>query len=235
MPYCSQCGVEVDNGVTSCPLCAFPVPVLRDSYLESSRYPTRGEMLDDRLPPGARRWGFWKALTFALVLCLTITVASDLLRNGGITWSMLTLIIFVQIWAAVSWGLLLIKHPGWMLLGWALMSAGFLALYDLLYPPFYWYLTLGLPVLGMAWLFSSSLVWLWRWRGFRGFGFLAWMLMGIVICSLGLDLLIKGHQGLEGLGWSLMVLATGMPLVGFCFYIHYRVARRVDLRKIFHA
>ncbi|HPI87809.1 MAG TPA: hypothetical protein PK859_00735, partial [Spirochaetota bacterium] len=84
MPYCSQCGVEVDNSVDLCPLCGAPIQKFGEPDDEKRRYPERYRF---RGMSGAqKRLVSWLVLTTLFVISFLVVLAVNLVFEKRITW-----------------------------------------------------------------------------------------------------------------------------------------------------
>jgi hypothetical protein len=231
MPYCAQCGVEVNNGVDACPLCGFSVPILSGEAVDPSPYP------EIRLPadsaPGTRRRLIWQVFTLILAVSFAIVLSSDLVKHEAITWSRYALSALGLVWLCATFALIFFRHAWLVYLGWFLSMVGFLALVDLGHEGLFWFLPLGLPMAGMAFA-SMALMHLLYHRGLRGALWWGCIAILLIVLSFGLDLLISGFLGAVSLTWSFIVLSIGGPLAVFLFYYHFRLGRRIDLKRVFH-
>ena len=57
MPYCSRCGVEVDEGVPACPLCRAPIQRLDEGEARPGLKPWPEHVVPDELPPLSAKEG----------------------------------------------------------------------------------------------------------------------------------------------------------------------------------
>ncbi len=89
MPYCVHCGVEVDSGVSACPLCQTPIsdPGDRGTPPPHPFYPQNPA---PAIPKVSRRVVF-ALLALLLFIPTGVTVVCDLSLGGGISWSALVL------------------------------------------------------------------------------------------------------------------------------------------------
>jgi len=81
MPYCSRCGVEVDEGTAACPLCATPIQSLDDTECKDGTGPYPQHIIDPedtyRLSRAERRRIAVELLTLAGALaCAALVLVS---------------------------------------------------------------------------------------------------------------------------------------------------------------
>ena len=85
MSYCVNCGVELADSETRCPLCGVEVVTPVKPWVEPKTppYPERLERIMSRID---RRF-FAGLLGVILLIPVCITLLIDLLANNGVTWS----------------------------------------------------------------------------------------------------------------------------------------------------
>ena len=232
MPYCGECGVELDNGVTACPLCSYTVPTIECKEEVEPRYP--GLRAPLAAPSGMRRRATWLGFSFCILASFLIVLASDLVRTGEITWSRYALCALGVVWLQASWILLLFRHR-WLvyLLSFA-STVGFLALIDACHEGLFWFLRLGLPITAMVFCSVGLLHLLGRVTRLRGAMLLGIFFLVTIVFCFGLELLVSGFLGGVDLGWSYIVLAICGPLAVFLFYYHVKLSPQIDLKRLFH-
>ena len=94
MSYCVNCGVELERGIKSCPLCDTPVLNPHEADVEYvRRYPdlpvegVKSNRRDLILP-----------VTLLLLIPTTITLLSDYLTTGGLSWSVFVVSSLILVW-----------------------------------------------------------------------------------------------------------------------------------------
>ena len=94
MSYCVNCGVELDKGLKACPLCSVPVINPGEAHIEStSSYPNipvegvKSRQRDLILP-----------VTLLLLIPVFITLLSDYLTSGRISWSIFVVSSLALVW-----------------------------------------------------------------------------------------------------------------------------------------
>ena len=232
MPYCGQCGVEVENGVKACPLCAFEIPVLAQVAEGEAAYPASRLPID--APAGRRRRATWLGLSFCILASFLIVLASDLVRNGEITWSRYALSSLGLLWLLASWMLLLFRHVWLVYLCSFASVVGFLALIDVCHEGLFWFLRLGLPIAAMVFAMGGLLHLFARKTRVRGAMLIGVFFLLLIVFCFGLELLLSGFLGAVALSWSFIVLSIAGPLAVFLFYYHARLSPQIDLKRLFH-
>ena len=234
MPYCCQCGTEVEAKAKVCPVCGLELDWPKGLRLEpeAARYPARARPAP---PSRSTLRTLWRGATSAALLTVLVLVVSDLLANRSVTWSMYALPgVLLAWWALVSvvwfyrkpW-LVLLTQFGGLVLG--------LAWIDLVDGVLDWFLVLGLPVPTIA-LGYGLLLWLFR--RVVGLDWVTWLGVAVVLLIpvfVGLDLLIGGYLGDVGPTWSLVLTTVLVPVAGLIAYLAaYLKRHQIDLWRYLH-
>lgn len=235
MPYCAKCGVELDVGVLSCPLCAFEMPPLGEKEPpERPRYP---ETQERYVAPTGRqiRMAIWAAASAVFVISFLVVVAVNLVWTGGsLTWGGPAMASIGVAWIAATTILILFRRPWLVVLSNYLPVVGFLALVDLFDGGLDWFLPLGLPIATASFLVPIVSLILWMFWKDRGANQLAILLCLVAALFVGIDFAASGYLGQLGISWSLVVAAVLIPLSGFLFVYHYVLRRFLKLKRVFH-
>ena len=210
--YCVKCGVKLQEGVESCPLCATPVwnP---EGKPEEKRYP-------DSLPGHFRESDLPGAVAFTVLCAVAIAV---------------TLVVCFHLYGALNWG-------GYVILGIALFyvlavlprwfvhprgevfvpvdhaAAALYVLYICLKTGGHWFLSFALPVIAASCLLSTAMVCLLKYvRGGR-----LYIFGGFLILLGGFTVLVEFFEHLSFSApmfrWSLYSL-TGFAATGIFLLI----------------
>lgn len=230
MAYCSRCGVEVEDRATVCPLCDAPIQRLEPPADEAARYPRPVEPAQSR----QTRWLVWMVSTAALGSVALLFLTLDTVLDRGVSWSLYPLTGAGVLWLFLTLVVIFARRPIFVVAGQAVATAGFLVLIDLFNGELEWFVSLGLPIVGVV---TGVVVLVWlvtRFSGHAAALSTATALFGAGVGSVGIDLLITGRLGSAHLSWSIIVLATVTPVTAFLLYFHYRLSRKIDLGRILH-
>ena len=85
MPYCSKCGVEVDNHILNCPLCKTPIQQYGQNSQGSNKYPKISPTKE--LSNKQKRIIAWEIITGTLVTAFLVVLTVNLSVKGKITWA----------------------------------------------------------------------------------------------------------------------------------------------------
>jgi hypothetical protein len=214
MAYCGHCGVQIEPGHQTCPLClrelggedAPPLPANQAFAHDAESVSGPDELLK-------RRLGVAVGVASTLVAIPAIVcVLVDLLYNGG-GWSRFVVASLVLVWWICFTPLLFFRKPLVICLTDVGLAGLFLVAVDLMTGWRAWSLVLGLPIVLAMEVFTVLL-----WLAFRLYpkctGFvLATLFGGAAMLCLVIDAAISCYAGGRiSLLWSLITLAAMMPL-----------------------
>lgn len=235
MPYCSRCGVEVEEGTERCPLCSTPIQRLEEAA-PPTPYPQHIIDPEDayRLSKAERRRIGLELLALAAALASAALLAVDLLPDGRLGWSAYAVASVAFAWYAASVPLALYGRAKALLGALAAGTAAFLVVLDGLEGGLSWSLRLGLPILGATavTVAASAAVMASRTRkglnmiGIAALGAAAYLLELEAILRLGLGIAFRPY-------WSIVTALALVPVAVLLFFLHGRVMRGANLRKIF--
>jgi hypothetical protein len=234
MPYCSQCGVEVNEGTEKCPLCHEPIKTKgkKKKKADEEKYPVGEERIP--LTNGQKRFLAWEILTFFLLTAFGVVLTINLIKEGTISWAGYPMVGIGSVWIISTLILLLFRNVILILSGIFVSLTGALVLIDIIDGSLNWFLVLGLPLVGMITVASGAVALLIRFLKDVGANLAAFILFLIGILCLGIDLLVSGYMGNVSISWSAIVMVSIYPVAFFLVYYHYRLKKRIDLKKIFH-
>ncbi len=233
MPYCSRCGVELDEYVAVCPLCFTPVAQQRNSK------PPKKTVFPDKAIPekdkGVLRFLAWEIVSVSLLTAFLIVALTNIITSFGVTWARYPLASIVLIWLLATFPLLLPKKPLLISVFSACAIMLFLVLVDLMdNGAIDWFYYIALPISFMLIVVTSAVVTACIKAKTKGANIAAFILFGVGIITGGLDMILHfALTGTIGLTWSLFVIIPILFTGIFLLYIHYRLAKAVDLKKWF--
>ncbi len=235
MPYCSRCGVEVDGGIESCPLCDTPIQRLGDAEPAEKRFPDFESDDKPRMSARMRRKLVWEVISILGAIAIAVVVGSDLHAHATIGWSLYPTAAVALAWI-VSTLLLYVRRWPWLVAaGILLASAGFLAAIDEAGGGLDWFLGLSLPLLFLLVVVSALLIFVITRVRFGGLNVVAFVSLGVALFCAGADAVIERYlTGRVGLSWSIVVLQALVPFAGIMLFLHYRLRNRFNLKRLFH-
>ncbi len=233
MPYCPRCGVEVDTGRETCPLCDTEIPApVRETGTGESRYPD----VDTPGTPSNRqqRVILWSVITALMFIAFLVCLSVNLLLEDSLTWGGYAMSGIGAGWIFLSLLIWFFRNPRVIISGFFLSSTGLLALLDFIDGKHHWFLTLGLPLAGMTTLLVILSVLTGIFLQEKKANLAGFIFLYITIFCIGIDLLISGFIGEVSLSWSFIVMASLLPLAGLLLAYHYLLSRFMNLESYFH-
>jgi len=238
MPYCSKCGVEVEESAATCPLCRAPIQHLDEdaAHEENSTYPQHIIDPDDayRLSRAERRRMGVELLTLVAGLATAALLLVDMFPDGALGWSLYAIGSIAVVWLLSILPLLLTGKPRLMVVLMLAAIVAYLCLIDALDGLMSWSLSFGAPITMATFIGTYLTTVALRSRAIKGinlFGIGALGLAGYLValeCIIRLALHVSARPY-----WSVVTALVLVPIAIFLFYLHGRVLRGADLRKIF--
>jgi hypothetical protein len=237
MPYCSQCGVEVDDNVDFCPLCRLPIQKFPAPADEGRPYPDKPAgsppvpplTLDEKMAISRT------VSTIGILIPLLFVTAVDFFINRRITWSSYVIASLTGAWFITLVSLFFWKHP--YILAWLIHGdiLAFLFVVGRLMGRPAWFLPVALPLTAGSALFATLAIgWIVRLRR-KGTNVAAVILLAIAFLCATIDFVLGTYlKDKNGLGWSLIVFSVLVPTVLLLFYIQSPRFSHSKLRKMFH-
>ena len=232
MPYCSQCGVEVDKSVDYCPLCGLPIQKFDHSPGEERAYPERFRF--DTISARQKRLIVWIVLTSLHTASFLVVLSVNLIITGRITWASYAMAGIGVSWMYWTLIIFFIKRFVVVIIGNFLVSTGFLVLIDVFDGSMDWFLALGLPTAAMV--AGTTMLIALASRLLRNRPALLWSFVFFLagVFCIGLDLLISGYRSTVHLSWSFIIMGSLYPLSLMLVIYHVFIRKRIDLERIFH-
>ncbi|PKL09752.1 MAG: hypothetical protein CVV51_02155 [Spirochaetae bacterium HGW-Spirochaetae-7] len=238
MPYCSRCGIEVDEAADTCPLCAAPIQKLDGASPPPGKdtYPQRIIDPEDtyRLSKKERRRIGIELLTLAAGLSSVALFLVDLLTDARLGWSPYAVASVLLGWAVSVTPLALYGKPRTALAVIGVTVLAFMVVIDGFDGTTDWSLALGLPIAVASFVATGLTAAAMASRRIKGINLLGIAALGLAGFLVALEALIRLSRG-TGMRpyWSLVAALALVPVAVFLFYLHGRVLRGADLRKIF--
>jgi hypothetical protein len=237
MPYCSKCGVEVEESVERCPLCSAPI-----QRFDGSGSPVLKPYPDHVINPDAAPLPLHERLKIALEIvsvflgiALAVIILVDLLYSKRLTWSVYPTAAIAYLWLCLAMPVFLLGRP-WLVfavLGPATIL--FVFLLDAYDGSIDWFLSYGLPITGLSVIVIFAVTLSSALSKRRGLNVAGFALLGAAVLCMGIDLTIMANiTGRLKLSWSEIVALILMPASALLLYFHFRITKKKDLRKVFH-
>ncbi len=227
--YCAKCGVELQQGAATCPLCGLPVyhPDVDESP-EPPPYPRyTGE---ETVSHG----GLLFIVTFAFAIPLIVCLLTDLLMDGAVSWSGYVAGGLLTAYAALCLPLWFRRPNPVIFFPIAMAAALALTLYICLHTGGRWFLPFAFPVGGAALALGETVIVLLRYAVGGERHRILYVFGGASIATGGLclliEFLIRVAFGTPMRWWALYPL-TALLLVGVMLIV---IGACKPLRQSFH-
>ncbi len=237
MPYCSKCGVEVDDEIHNCPLCHFPIPDLdvEHTIQIEKRFPDVKDIYA-QIAFDFKRKAFY-TLTFLLFGNAFGLMYSNYMIDGSLTWSLYTGITFFSIWVYMIFLFRYVHSISKSIIGAGINTLVLLAVLDIINGKFEWFVPLGLPAVFMALIFLLLNYYMWIKSKNRGLHTAAYSLLLIAGYCIGLEFFISQYifHAIK-LIWSINIALNILPWALFMLYFHYQIPKwlKEEVAKRFH-
>ena len=244
MKYCRNCGVELDPSMDNCPLC-HGLSNKKDSLAEAQPENIASSPLHAKKEKGTRtqttpekqlnRKLFWELTVIVLLSATIITILIDLLTSHHISWSKYPAIVCFVLFINSSL-LSFFRHQRVTLAAGSFASLSLLMLaIDYMGLGKGWSIWLGLPLLLLLYLFilcSSLFI---KKLKEKGINILALMLSMSSITCVVVEILLDYymHQKIT-INWSIYVVSSSIPISGILLFVHYRMKKGRELKRLFH-
>jgi len=240
LSYCNQCRVKVDSYIKTCPLCSSAIQSELDVADDENEniYPNIEEEKTKKFKINGKqkRLLVWEITSVSLVVPFLIVMFTNVIidKNFLLSWAKFPMVSLLLAWALVTFPLLLAKKPIFIIVGEVFSLMVFLSLIDLFDNWAYsWLYRLALPIIGIITVIISPVVVFSVKVKNKGWNIAAIVLFGIALINIGLDLTIMSYiEGKLTLRWSQYVAVPAAILTGFMLYLHYRIARKMNLKGV---
>ncbi len=231
MVLCDNCGVELDEGFTVCPLCGkYPGNSIAEEQI-ADNYPSA----IIRLHRKENRMHLWELSGIVAFSAIAVCTIVDLMVSGGLRWSLFTDVLISAAWITLTLFLFFYKRSfvltGFLLI--IILTALFLT--DLIAGGKDWFLPVVLPVTIASFVVAGTIISIYRAAHLKGLNIIALALIVLsgfcVIIEIILDNFLKGNVDLR---WSLIAAVSILPVALVLFHYHYRLKKGNRLDSFFH-
>jgi hypothetical protein len=232
MVICNKCGVELDEGMSACPLCQTPIG--GDGEDNDLTYRVRTDDIDENKRKHLLKRVLWQVTSVLLLSGIVATLTINLSIQGSITWSIYPVCICLMVFCYAS--LIALGHTGiiFQLLGGWFMSVIVLIVIKW-YSGLTWPLQLALPILCSVNAIGVMFILIVTNLKTRGLNVLAIALISISVLCLAIEGIVSNYfSNAIKLQWSVIVAACLLPVTAAVFFMFLRTKHNPDLQKIFH-
>jgi peptidoglycan/LPS O-acetylase OafA/YrhL len=236
MPYCVNCGVELDAEAAACPLCLAPLPGKAGRCDDPAGRALA--LLDpedrEKLTVAEGRTMFWELLSVSLGIGALVVLAIDLLDAPGLGWSLYPLASIALAWVLMTASLLR-TLPFALRVGLAALAPpAFLIALDLIVDGLDWSLAVAVPIALAAELCAALAALAIARSRRKGANVAAIALAAAAAFCFALEAILDFRFDKKiAPGWSSIVLSALLPISLFLFYLHYRILGKKSLRRFF--
>jgi hypothetical protein len=236
MPYCSRCGVEVDESVDFCPLCRTPIQKPGEAgAIVPGAYPKASAPAANRNPEPQNVFLAWMIVTVILVTPFLVVLTLGIQFHGLRTWAGYSLCALAAAWVCITLLVLYSRRPVILSTGIAITIGAMLFVFDSINGRLLWFFPTGVPLLVLFFALLLGTILLCARLKQRGLNVGAIVIFAAGIMCLGLDLMLSRYFTAPfHLSWSLIVVSALFPLAVFLLILHYVLKKKIDYKRFFH-
>ncbi len=233
MSYCTNCGVELEEELTSCPLCGYSVGNAEISKADDNQVFSPTDIII--LHKKETRKHIWELSGIIAFSGIAVCTIVDLVIHKSLSWSLYADTSILASWICLTLILLAFRKNFIIIPGLLFTILLMLFLFDLFSPPINWFYGIGLPVTLALFISVSIVVLLWKVAHFRGFNILALAFLVLSgFCIVSEVFIDKYMTGKVEIRWSAIVAVSILPIALVLLFVHYRMKRGKRLDSYFH-
>lgn len=231
MALCVNCGIELDDGLSICPLCG-----------KNQGNNSEPEQVFDNVPSEIiklhrkeNRKYLWELTGIIAFSGITVCTIIDLITNKSLKWSLIYDVIISAVWIILTIFLFEFKRTFLKVIFLMLTILAAFLLIDLIDKNAKWFFTLALPATIAAFFAAGAIIILYKTAHFKGFNIIATALIILSgFCIITEVILDKYLNGFVDLRWSLIASVSVLPAALIFFFYHYRLKKGNRLDSFFH-
>ena len=231
MSLCINCGVELDEEFTVCPLCGKNPGNSGTEEHAVDNYPSAIIHLHKK----ENRKHLWELSGIIAFSGIAVCTIVDLIISKRPGWSLFTDVLISGAWITLTIFLFLYRRAFALTSLLLIMILTVLFLAGLFTGGTAWFLPVGLPVTIAIFIASASVVTIYKTASLKGLNIIALALIIVagfcVILEMVLDIFLRGNVDLR---WSLIEAISILPVALVLFHYHYRLKRGNRLDSFFH-
>ncbi|MDC7224356.1 MAG: hypothetical protein PQJ60_11485 [Spirochaetales bacterium] len=236
MPYCSQCGVEVDEDVERCPLCQTPIQKILPEE-KKSPYPPEpaGSPPIPPLTMGEKMAIARIITTMGILIPLLFVTAIDYFITRRISWSSYVIVSLVGAWFIALISLFSWKKPQFLTGLVHLDILGILWVIGILSNSRNWFLPVALPIVACSTVLVTGAVHLIRRMKDKGANVAGVIILAVAFLCAAIDMVLENYvHNHFRFGWSLIVFSVMFPTALLLFYVQSPRFSNSRLRRFLH-
>jgi hypothetical protein len=236
MPFCSKCGVEVDDIVEVCPLCGTPVQKFNTgNEIPRTPYPPENPSPNKKPASEYNLTLVWIIITVIFFIPLFALLTINFEYKGSSAWTGYALSSIISAWLCVTIVFTFRKN-------YIICSAGIMAVlslllffFDFLYDNMTWFFPFGLPALFLLYILAIAVIILSSKVKEKGLNIIAFILIAAGLFCFGFDslftlMVIKIIKP----SWSLIILSVLFPTALLFLFLHHKMKKRIKFKRFFH-
>jgi hypothetical protein len=231
MILCTNCGVELEDGIKTCPLCGKDPHGKSESEPSSFSYPSDIMHLQKR----ETRQYLWELSGIVAFSAIAVCTIVNLIVNKEVSWSLYCDASIAASWLILSLFLHYYKRPLLMMPGIMVSILLGLLITDLASNGLSWFFPVGMPITVSVFASAGIIMLLYNAASLKGLNIIA---VGLIVLSgflIVLETILDSHiYGEVTLRWSLITAISLLPVILILFFYHYRLKKGKRLDSYFH-
>lgn len=232
MIVCPNCGIELESGYSTCPLCHAEIKA------PENQLPNQPIIYPGQEGPLSRKEKialFWELSGILHFSSIAMTLLIDIILHRQPGWSLITLTCITASFIYITLIIHGSKRLSVFLGGLLLNTIALLFFLDLLSDGIQWFVMPGLPLTGFLILLLGLVLAFIRKTHQRGFNVIGVAALATAIYMMVIEVSVSlALFHTFKLSWSVIVAVSILPFALLLFYFHYRLKRGTSLRKFFH-
>lgn len=233
MNLCTNCGVELDKDVITCPLCGLTEgkELIFEKTYQSEHYPSDIILLHKK----ETRRNIWELSGIIAFSGIVVCSIVDLVIGKSLSWSLFADTSVLAVWICLTLILLAFKKYFIVIPGLLVTILTMLFLFDIFSRPVNWFYGIGLPVTIALFVSISIITLLWNVAHFKGFNILAIAFLVLSVFCIVAEIFIDKYLfNSVTIRWSAIVAVSILPIAIVLLFIHYRMKKGNRLDSYFH-
>jgi len=234
MAYCPECGADIGEAA-KCPLCGTQNPksgLLSNTNSNSHSHIEVNE--NDSNSKEEKKMG-WEVLSVAFCISIIALIAVNLFESRIVSWSLYPVAALVLVWIEASVILVFSKYAVIRIVAGAASPLAFLIALGFISGNPRWALGLALPIALLSESIGFAVYFVLSRSKHKGLNIVALLLVAISVLCIGLEIFIDlFSMGFIAFRWSPICAIALLPISGFLMYLHFRIMKSANLRRIFH-
>ncbi|HKK42461.1 MAG TPA: hypothetical protein VJ963_08640 [Bacteroidales bacterium] len=231
MTICGNCGVELDEGLTICPLCGKYQGDNSDHEPSSVNYPSDIILLH-RKENRKYMWELAGIIAFSAIAVCTIV---DLVIGKRLSWSLFSDVIILASWVILTLSLYAGKRSLIIAPGLLLTILATLFVISSITKGIKWFFPVGLPLTVTLFLAVGTVIAIYKSANHKGLNIIASAFIVLSGFCIVTEMILDHYfNGFIDLRWSLITSISIFPVALLLFFFHYRMKKGNRLDSFFH-